>query len=756
MWRQTRSRTAPPTNNSHKLKRGSVRDRVAMLLALITAAVLGGVFLFSPNMTFLMPGPLTSAHGTIENCSACHTKSGSGKLSWLHGLVAGDRLADSKACLACHRMPDTGLNPHGASVESLQMSTQRLRTIAAGTPAPRSASAQNIAFPTDKVIARGLYCTTCHQEHRGKDFKLGKISNEQCGSCHVVKFDSFDGHHPNFENYPFRRRTRIIYDHAGHFDKHFPDMASKDSTKRVPATCSTCHESSKDRRVMGVAPFAQTCTACHLDQIVGNERVSGPKGIALLTLPGLDLQTLKMKNAAIGEWPGSSEEGVTPFMKVMIGWDERGRALVESVGRLNLQDLTNASDEQIGAVTALVWEIKRIFHALTKEKASDVLARLELGGKKQLGEDLLADLTASIPRDVIVSAQQQWLPNLAVEMASRPDANNKNKTGWSTIVTQSTSSAGGEGSNIANSGRPSAPREPPESQEGPGVSAVTGRAAQAEGTVGAEARAPGGQPPKKSADQTDDLLHPTKEELRAMKGGANSANKAAQPGGDGRKVEEMKAKPGSTDVASGNVRITELQARATPAASIESNVDPENWAAYGGWYRQDYAILYRPAGHKDRFIQAWLRLAGPLAMKGDGSPASAVFDHLTRKDAQGACTKCHSVDDVPGKGRIVNFAPLVMENKQERFTHFIHEPHFSVLETRGCLACHGLEKGDTYLRSYEQGNPKSFSSNFGGVKKDLCQTCHTGSMARQDCLLCHKYHVNGTVTPIMDTKIPGR
>ena len=41
---------------------------------------------------------------------------------------------------------------------------------------------------------------------------------------------------------------------------------------------------------MAVAPFEQTCTACHLDQIIGKERVSGPKGIAFLTLPGLDLR----------------------------------------------------------------------------------------------------------------------------------------------------------------------------------------------------------------------------------------------------------------------------------------------------------------------------------------------------------------------------------------------------------------------------------------------------------------------------------
>ena len=152
-----------------------------------------------------MPGPLASAHGAIENCSACHTKSGSGKLSWIHGLVAGDPLADSKACLTCHKMPDTAFNAHSASAEVLEQSTKRLTKIAAGTPAPQSARAQSIAFPTDGKVAHGLYCATCHQEHQGVNFNLNKISNEQCRSCHVVKFDSFDGHHPKFENYPFKQ-----------------------------------------------------------------------------------------------------------------------------------------------------------------------------------------------------------------------------------------------------------------------------------------------------------------------------------------------------------------------------------------------------------------------------------------------------------------------------------------------------------------------------------------------------------------------
>ena len=383
MRRPVRTRSVRPPKAARQAAPGSLRDRLAVLLALVTVVCLGSAFFLAKDTQFLMPGPLASAHGAIENCSACHTKSGSGKLSWIHGLVAGDPLADSKACLTCHKMPDTAFNAHSASAEVLEQSTKRLTKLAAGTPVPRSARAQSIAFPTDDKVAHGLYCATCHQEHQGANFKLNKISNEQCHSCHVVKFDSFDGHHPKFENYPFKRRTRIIYDHAGHFGKHFPEVAKKDPARRIPATCSTCHNSREDKRVMAVAPFEQTCTACHLDQIIGKERVSGPKGIAFLTLPGLDLQTLKKKKASIGEWPDASEAELTPFMKVMISRNERGRALIKTVDRLNLQDLSSASDAQIKAVANLVWEIKRLFYALIKGRASDVLADLNIRWRRE-------------------------------------------------------------------------------------------------------------------------------------------------------------------------------------------------------------------------------------------------------------------------------------------------------------------------------------------------------------------------------------
>jgi len=763
------------------------RDRFALLVALITVACTFAAFFLSKDTHFFMPGPLTSAHASIENCSSCHGKSGDSKLSWIHGLVAGDPIADSKACMTCHKMPPTAFFPHDASPDVLIASTKRLTKTAATTPEPLSARAQNAAFPARDVVSRGLTCATCHQEHQGTNFNLNKITNEQCRSCHVVKFDSFDRNHPQFENYPFDRRTRIIYDHASHFDKHFPEVAKKDAAKRIAEACSTCHDSQKDRRIMSVAPFEKTCSGCHLDQITGKERATGPKGIAFLALPGLDLQTLKKRNAAIGEWPDASEAELTPFMEVMISRNEKGRALIKTVDRLNLQDLTNATDVQIRAVKDLIWEIKRLLYALISGKASDVLGDLNIGNdSKKLSASLVADLTASIPRDVIVGAQQQWLPNLAREITGgpvttepHPTTNDREQRNSSTTGTEESSA-------------PDAPQPPAETgekevaseKEGTGekpsktkydppacVMRVFGQclmsagqenkaqdAEPAESNDGKERLGAGSLPEpmraglqdagpagnsqaasEKATNQSDDLLRPTEEEIREMKSRSKDGARAAQ-------AREIPSQP---DIASGP------QTKSAPAISgIESNIDPENWAEYGGWYRQDYAILYRPVGHKDKFIYSWLLLTGPEAPKGDRNPAAAVFDFLTSKDAQGSCTKCHSVDDIQGKGRIVNFSPPSAETKRGRFTNFIHEPHFGVTQNRGCLTCHNLEENRPYLKSYEQGNPHIFTSNFGAVNKDLCQTCHATNKVRQDCLTCHKYHVNGVISPIINTKIP--
>ena len=696
-------------------------------------------------------------------------------------------------------------------------------------------------------------CIDCHMgvgkqtgNHKA-DLHMPDAAN--CGQCHVQQFAERESERDTItwpqEQWPAGRPSHALSWQANVETAIWAGMAQREvadgcslchtmqntcnschtrhefsaAEARKPETCSTCHSSREDRRIMAVAPFEQTCSSCHLDQIVGKERATGPKGIAFLTLPGLDLETLKKNNATVGEWPDASEAELTPFMKVMISRNEPGHALIKTVDSLNLQDLADASADQIKAVTDLVWEIKGLFHALIAGKASDVLGDLNIVSGARLSANLVADLTASLPRDVVASAHQQWLPNLGREMADRLAGSATGQTGdlpfpaekqrrameadaeeakpdgdEETLSAENASSAlteagldgsespeelsgsslspeaaGGEPASKARvdpqacivsvlgqclmfkgTGATGQPDTTSSAQDLPlpmqaGLKEIA-QAARPEGAAGKTDTA-NAQPRSKAPERTDDLLFPTEEELRAA--GIKGREKADRPDGAAETDAATDDAPAGSDTAA-----AEPQTSAAPVITIESDVDPESWAEYGGWYRQDYAIFYRPTGHKDKFIYSWLFLTGPQAPKGDTSPAAAVFDSLTGKDAQGSCTKCHSVDDIPGKGRVVNFSPPSVESKQGRFTNFIHEPHFGMMDDRGCLTCHSLEKERTYLKSYEQGNPQSFVSNFGAVEKDLCQSCHTRSMARQDCLLCHTYHVNGVITPIMNTRVP--
>ncbi len=197
------------------------------------------------------------------------------------------------------------------------------------------------------------------------------------------------------------------------------------------------------------------------------------------------------------------------------------------------------------------------------------------------------------------------------------------------------------------------------------------------------------QPQGKAGDQTDDLLFPTEEELRAMKAGSKDADKSAPPEGAAGKADSAKTKPddpGSADarLQGERTRASRRTGRAVPVISIDSNVDPESWAEYGGWYRQDYAIFYRPTGHKDKFIYSWLFLTGPQAPKGDEARRAAVFELISRaRTPRGHARNAAASTNHPGQRAGRQFLPAFGREQKGRFTNFIHEPHLGILENRG-------------------------------------------------------------------------
>ena len=69
----------------------------------------------------------------------------------------------------------------------------------------------------------------------------------------------------------------------------------------------------------------------------------------------------------------------------------------------------------------------------------------------------------------------------------------------------------------------------------------------------------------------------------------------------------------------------------------------ENWNSFGGWYRDEFTIRYRPTGHADAFIVAWANLTGGLAPKfkdRDPTTFQANFQAMPRQ----VCVECHTAD----------------------------------------------------------------------------------------------------------------
>jgi hypothetical protein len=197
------------------------------------------------------PGPLSSAHGTLENnCSACHA----GNSGWFM------RPAADQACEKCH-------------TTAVHHQNQIFHGVSGGQPA----------------------CATCHTEHDGRNVRPAAVASPQCVQCHrLLKADAavtarlpfvqakprpengytetvtvFSKDHPEFrvvaESRAENRKdaTPIQLNHAKHLRAGLPGP----NGSRVQMQCADCHRFSAPGVNSSAAPapieFERDCQSCH-------------------------------------------------------------------------------------------------------------------------------------------------------------------------------------------------------------------------------------------------------------------------------------------------------------------------------------------------------------------------------------------------------------------------------------------------------------------------------------------------------------
>ena len=191
----------------------------------------------------------------------------------------------------------------------------------------------------------------------------------------------------------------------------------------------------------------------------------------------------------------------------------------------------------------------------------------------------------------------------------------------------------------------------------------------------------------------------------------------------------------------------------------------------GGWSisNTDFTIRYRPLGHADPVIKAWLDEAvqrDPQLLAQDrmwqvlSSPTASGTESASGALASGRCLMCHTVDRDRESGIAkINWKPSSLPPTGEQFTRFSHRPHLSLGGRQNCESCHTLDpagsdlstvlKKDFFQRDAEnlfwqinENASQTCTSGFQPVNRQMCVSCHNRSTATQSCLQCHQYHAH--------------
>ncbi|MBT4488415.1 MAG: hypothetical protein HOC72_12790 [Rhodospirillaceae bacterium] len=691
---------------SWRARRGAVTRWVVALVMALMVFVLAG----SNRTAVIDPGELSFQHAELVNCGTCHSAFQHGIMGWWRAAWSTKTaIDDSQSCLNCHDMGKGGLLPHSLPAGEMAVLS---KTVGVVTAVGRSVGVQlaNLVYDKPQENDGALPCMSCHQEHQGATADLKTISDDRCSTCHQAQFHSLTFGHPDFTNYPSEARTPLQFDHTSHIDKHFRD---EKNAKLAPEECSDCHKAGPEGRFMEVKSFETSCGACHGEQIAGAGRASA-KGMAVFAVPGLDVASLQENGAAVGEWPEYAEDPVPPFMNLLLSADPNYRAAQPILVKIDdLLDLSAASADQFAAVESMVWAVKSMLYDLRSKGVSALHQRLATVLERPLTAVEKASLTALLPLATIANAQTLWFPALGSEIPRWRDGEK--------ILMPSAEAADGPAENTADS-------KPADDEDSDDDEIATG---------------------KDDDDDDDDEIATGKDdddddddEIATGKDDDDDDDDEIATGkdddDDDDEIATGKDDDDNDDTKSERITVAKL-------VTIET-ASGEDWNATGGWYLDEFTLRYRPTGHGDGFIFAWLNLTGELVAK---LPASGlIFEGLISPKAPGLCGKCHSVDQAQAGGFKVNWLDYRPKQGQKKSVRFSHTAHFSLLGEEGCLTCHMRDGEADFAGGYKDRNPKTFSSNFKPLARKICAECHTSAKAGDNCLTCHNYHL-GVFQPVV-------
>ena len=361
----------------------------------------------------LAPGELSVQHAQLlqhdpsmsergnetKRCASCHAAGDQTFGQWLQHAVSADlaQPSQSELCLECHQKQiakEDAMWAHNLDPQVLLASSD---------------SKTRRHLDTTQELA----CSTCHREHHGAMHDLTRMSDNACQACHQQPYHSFATDHPEFDNWPTRRRTQIAFDHGAHQTKHFVK-------EKQDFACAMCHEQDRDGAFQKTLDYETTCAKCHDDKI----EASWDAGIALFALPMIDVETLRAAGHNIGQWPEQAAEEfdgpLPPITKLLLVADDRAASALETLGAdFDFFDVDPDDPDQLKAAGEIVWATKQLLYEVSVQGQAALRVRLEKVLDRQLSKEEFSALTARLSPENLSVITDRWLSHLHAEMQNR-------------------------------------------------------------------------------------------------------------------------------------------------------------------------------------------------------------------------------------------------------------------------------------------------------------------------------------------------
>lgn len=409
-------------------------------------------------------------------------------------------------------------------------------------------------------------------------------------------------------------------------------------------------------------PGFNRCVECHRGDVNG-EQSAGIKGFLFLSVPGVDLEALEAFRPVFGEWPEFADSDWSPFFQyLMQGSQNKGKNSLD-LKSVDWFDLSTTSTSTRQLAAEALREFKIAIYEWSV--SGDLFLAKAL---PQLGSGFQSRGGSPFPSPSPADLKelvQAWFPNLSAEY---PQLIEGKPVQWLGVTSKSEVAA-----------------TDPAKQNGSDAIEVL----SSEDDL--------------LLDEGDDLLGDLEEDL----------------------LEDSLLEGDSLegDLLEGDLDVEPEGKRQNETSNVRANEDK---AAWGGWFRENYDLYYRPSGHEDDFMRFWIERSSAHQSTEE---MLGVIKSRFSKETVGKCLKCHQLD----KGQILAWS---QPGSEPELTHFDHVPH--LLVEGDCRSCHPFRKSDE--------NGEARPSSFEPLKRQDCVRCHSQEKRSSNCQLCHDYH-RGWVSP---------